>query len=313
MLCLGWFNKLAAFAAVLTIAASIHASQAMAQASEEDWQLFNRIAEASNTIGPETAREGHKLCVELGKEIAARTDMPAAQRLYFEAEIESCIAYAMNNGQYSDETGDECSHHFLSARLMAEAIKAAQDMPGVAQEWFTNLRDRLQRASELGPQLGCKGDYAELLASLPAADAIIAATPRAGLPDDELMVRFEQLKYGITAEGPEQWLAQCRALSEEVERLGPTFHEVERWYFLAQVEDCIARTMAMSGFSDDTGNACTHHHAFAQSLSVALLLNKDMPFFEDNFRQFMAGELATAMRQGPGMGCAQDYEVLKID
>lgn len=304
-------THVAAMLLVLSIAALGLASPAAAQAADEDFQLLNRIFEASNSVSPETAREAQAACVAIGKEIDARTEMIEVQRLSLKAEVESCISYAMNNGQYSDETGDQCSHHMAFATLLTQAFQAAQGMEGIFPEQFEDVRNRLQRASELGPQMGCTGDYAALLASLPTAEEM-AAVRSVGLPDRDLTSRFEELKYTISAEGPEQWLVQCRALANEVEQRGPTFHEVERWFFMAQVEDCIARTMAMSGFSDESGNACAHHHAFAQNLSLALVLNKDTPFFEDGFRQFMAAELETAMRQGPGMGCMEDYTGLAV-
>jgi len=284
---------------------------AVAQGTEEDWQILNRIFEASNSVRPETAREAQAQCAAIGKEIAARTDMLEVQRLALQAEVESCISYAMNNGQYEDETGDQCSHHLAFARLLTDAILEALKMEGIFPEQFADARDRLQRASEVGPQMGCNGDYASLLASLPTAEEI-AAAQNMGRPNSELQGRFEELKYSISAEGSEQWLPQCRALGEEVERRGPSLHEVERWYFSALVEDCVARTMAMSGFSDETGDACAHHHLFAQNLSLALVLNKETPFFEDTFRQFMTAELETAMQQGPGMGCTEDYAGLAV-
>jgi len=96
-------KTLVALALAAVIAVSTFATQAVAQATEEDWQLLNRILEASNSVSPETAREAHKACVAIGEEVAARTNLHPAERLYFESEVESCIAYAMNNGQFSDE------------------------------------------------------------------------------------------------------------------------------------------------------------------------------------------------------------------
>ncbi len=299
-------------AVLLALTAGLLVSPAAAQGSDEDWQLLNRIFDASNSVSPTTAREAQAKCVAIGREIDARPDMIEMQRLTLQAEVESCIAYAMNNGQYSDETGDQCSHHMAFARLLTASIQAAQGVEGVSKEQFEEARYRLQGAVQRGPQMGCSGDYAALLASLPAEDAI-ASNERPGLPDQELMGKFEQLKYGIIADGPEQWLTLCRTLRAEVDQRGPSFHEVERLYFVAQAEDCVARTMALSGFIDETGTACTHHHAFAQNLSQALRADKDTPFFEDGFRQFMENELITAMRQGPGMGCTEDYAGLAVE
>lgn len=312
MLGFGLVKNLTALALAAIIAAPTYATETMAQATEEDWQLLNRIVEVSNFISPETAREGHKRCLELRKEVMLlpRT-VPTAQRFYFEAEIESCIAYAMNNGKYSDETGDECSHHFEFARLLRESIKLAQNMVGVMPEQLTNLRDRLQRASELGPQLGCKGDYAGLIASLPAVDAVVS-TQGPGVPDEEFLGRIINIKYAITADRPNEWLAACREFEAEIERR-EDLHDAERAYFAALVEDCIARTMVMGNVSDRTGDACVHHHLYATNLSLSLQLDKDAPFFNDDFRQFVLGELAVTLQQGPGMGCTQDYEALRIN
>ncbi|MFN0190413.1 MAG: hypothetical protein ACKVP5_00315 [Aestuariivirga sp.] len=162
------------FRAAMWVAAL--ATPVAAQSGGADIQLLNRIFEASNAIEsdePETARAAYKTCTELGQELAARTSMEAGVRYYFEAEIEGCLSYAMYHGEISDETGDKCSHHLAHAEKLKEAILAAQNQKGVRQDQLTDLRDSLQRASEVGPQqYGCTGDYAKLIQSLPATDAV---------------------------------------------------------------------------------------------------------------------------------------------
>lgn len=162
--------------AILAAAAAMLATPAAAQGSETGFQLLNRIFEASNAVEsdePETARQAYKTCTELGKELAAQADIEAAVRSYLEAEVEGCLSYAMYHGDFSDQTGDKCSHHMAHAEKLTEAILAAQNQKGVQQEQLTNLRDSLQRASEVGPQhYGCTGDYAKLLQALPATDTL---------------------------------------------------------------------------------------------------------------------------------------------
>jgi hypothetical protein len=163
-------------ALVLAAAAAVFPMPAAAQGGETDFQFLNRIFEVSNAVSsgePETARAAYKTCTELGQELVARKDMEAGVRYYFEAEIEGCLSYAMYHGEFSDATGDKCSHHFTHAEKLKDAILAAQNKKGVRQEQLTNLRESLQRASEVGPQqYGCAGDYAKLIQALPATDAI---------------------------------------------------------------------------------------------------------------------------------------------
>jgi hypothetical protein len=303
-------NIVAALLFALLAAASVTASPAAAQATQEDWQLLKQIIEAPNNVStPEAARETQTLCVELGKQLTTRPDIEPAQRFYFEAEVEGCIAYAMNNGRYSDETGDVCSHHFAFASLLTESIRAMQNLPGVEQQQFSDMRDRLESASRTGEQFRCTSDYVGLLASLPQTDAI-ASTQDAGVPNEELMGRLSNMKYAITADRSDEWLAQCRQLEAEVTERSAEFHEVERIYFTALVEDCVAATLVLGRISDEVGDGCVHHHLFASRLHQSLLLDREAPFYNDDFRQYVQGELTVAMRQGPGMGCTQDYESL---
>lgn len=295
----------------LTFATSLLSTPANAQATQADWDLLNRIFEASNSVSRETARQAHGLCVELGKEVAARSDMTPAQHLYFQAEVESCLSYAMNNGEFSDENGSECSHHFKMASLFAQSIVAAQGQPGVVQDQLTNLRDRLQRASEIGPQIGCEGDYAALLASLPATDTI-ASTQETGVPDDQIREQIFNATNAIEATQSADWVQMCRTFEEGVAQR-EQLHDVERVYFGAMIENCIATAMARGSYSDESGDACVHHHAFASKMLEALLFDEGMTFFSDDYREYVQEELKIAIRQGPGMGCTQDYEGLRLE
>ncbi len=305
--------KIAALAAALTAAAASFSMPAAAQSAEADFQLLNQIFEASNSIEsdePEIAREAYKTCTALGRELAARKDMEAGVRSYFEAEIEGCLSYAMYHGEFSDETGDKCSHHFTHAEKLAEAIRSAQNKKGVQQEQLTNLRDSLQRAGEVGPQhYGCTGDYARLIQSLPATDAV-APVVEAGIPNKEIMDQISSTTYGITDKDSAEWLRKCRSFSAAVANHAG-LNAIERAYFDGQIENCIATTMARGNMSDETGDVCFHHHLFASRLAETLTLDTKAAFLDSGFREYVSEEIKTAARQGPGMGCKQDYEALK--
>lgn len=295
--------------AALAIAASAFATHVTAQEMGIGWQLLNRIVEASNSISTDTAREGYDLCVEIGRELDAIEEMDLVERLYLESEVESCIAYAMNNGQFSDENGDSCDHHFLFATRLTESILAAQGKPGVQPEQFEETRNRLQRAIELGPDMGCTGDYAGLIGTLPAQDAIAVA---AGIPNEGIERRFATLKGGITRETADETIVACRALGDEVQQ-NLALNAVEITYFEAVTEDCIAGAMVHGGKPNDVGDACAHHHLYAMHLSVTLMVDREMKFLAESALNRINYAFETALRQGPEMGCTEDYSGLRIE
>ena len=233
-------------------------------------------------------------------------------RYYLEAEVEACLSYAMYHGDFTDATGDKCSHHFAHAEKLKEAIVAAQNQKGVQQEQLTNLRDSLQRASEVGPQhYGCAGDYAKLITSLPATDALAPAN-EPGIPNRQIMDQISSATQAVTDTDSQTWLAACRKLPEAL--AGPAeLNAVERVYFEGLIENCIATVMARGNMSDGTGDACAHHHVFASKLAQTLALDTKAAFLDKGFREYVSEELKTAKRQGPGMECKQDYEALKSD
>lgn len=301
----------AALAAALFAAMAVFSTPAAAQGSDADFQFLNRIYDVSNSVDEDTAREAFKSCQDLGKELAARQDMEAAVKFYFEAEIESCLSYAMSHGEFTDASGDECHHHFAAAEKFAAAILAAQNKAGVQQEQLTNLRERLQRLSEIAPQRGCTGDYAKLIQSLPATDAIMPPD-ESGIPNKQIMDQISSTTHGITDTDSAEWLRKCRGFSADVAGHAE-LNAIERAYFEGQIENCIATTMARGNMSDETGDVCFHHHLFASKLADTLALDTKAVFLDAGFREYVSEELKTAKRQGPGMGCKQDYESLKSD
>lgn len=303
--------KALAIANALALSFAAFFFPAAAQSSDTDFQFLNRIYEVSNSVDDDTAQQAFKSCHDLGKELAARTDMEAAVKLNFEAEIESCLSYAMSHGEFTDESGDECAHHFAAAEKFTAAILTAHNKAGVRQEQLTNLRERLHRLSETGPQRGCTGDYAKLIQSLPAADAIVPPD-EAGIPDKRIMEAISGATHGITDKDSAEWLRKCRAFSADV-AARPARNPVERTYLEGQIENCVATAMARGNMSDGTGDVCFHHHQFASKLAETLALNTKAAFLESGFREYVSEELKIAKRQGPGMGCKQNYESLKAD
>lgn len=123
--------------------------------------LLLEIVEAINSVSEETAREAHAKCLGISKKLADRKDIADIQRLYFEGMISSCISYAMNNGQYSDATGDQCSHQFAYAAKLNQVVKMGEAKPEFAAQ-LPNIKDTLDGAIRSGQSVDCPQDFEAL-------------------------------------------------------------------------------------------------------------------------------------------------------
>jgi hypothetical protein len=299
----------------LVAGAVISSPSALAQNDDANWRLLNEILNTSNSVNnsgsEENARKAYARCVELGEEVRARQDMDITVRHYFEAEVESCLHYAMHRGKFSNGTVDQCSHHFAFAKKLVDAILSAQGKAGPTLEQLENLRHRLRRAGETGPDIGCTGDYAGLIALLPVTDTLPPSQPP-GVPDEQILRHITGAIGEIGATETEAWLRTCRSFLEGVSQRAE-LHEVERIYFGALVENCLATALARSDAPGKYGDACVHHHLYATRMAEALARDKETPFFNADYRLIVSEELKVIVRQGPAMGCLQDYGDLRGD
>lgn len=131
-------------------------------APEPDFALWQDIMDARSAIAPETARHSQMACTGLAAGIAAKPGRPDAEKAFLEGLIENCIAAAMEQGKYSDTSGDTCSHHFTYASKVAEALKLLADEPLYAMQMEPILAEELRVAKEQGALKGCKQDYGSL-------------------------------------------------------------------------------------------------------------------------------------------------------
>ena len=129
--------------------------------SEGGYDLLLEIVAAINSVSEETAREAHARCLDISKKLADRKDIADIQRLYFEGMISSCISYAMNNGQYSDATGDQCSHQFAYAAKLNQVVKLGATKPEFAAQ-LPNIKDTLDGAIRSGQSVNCEQDFEAL-------------------------------------------------------------------------------------------------------------------------------------------------------
>ena len=146
----------------LAIALGMLLPQTAARAqSEGGYDLLLEIVAAINSVSEATAREAHARCLGISKKLADRKDIADIQRLYFEGMISSCVSYAMNNGQYSDDTGDQCSHQFAYAAKLNQVVKMGKDKPEFAAQ-LPNIKDTLDGAIRSGQSVNCKQDFEAL-------------------------------------------------------------------------------------------------------------------------------------------------------
>jgi DNA-binding GntR family transcriptional regulator len=300
--------KIATLAIAITLGC---AGTARAQVSEEDRQFMNEIAEAMNSANDEeTTREAHGRCVDLSKRLAARSNVDPLQRLYFEAMIEHCISSAMYNGQFSDATGDACSHHFTYATKLSEVIREGNGKSGFAGELMQEMGHQLQRATEIGPQLGCKGDYEAFRPAIDIAKA--AAALPASEPDFALWQQIVDTQSAITDQTARDGQKACLSFAAKIaEKLGRPV--AERAFLEAQIANCISVAMEKGKYSDETGDLCVHHHRYASKLFEAVQASKDDRAYAAMLGPIIAEELKLALEQGPAMGCKQDYGALKAE
>ena len=128
------------------------------RAQDSDFELFSQLNDAINNVSEETARESHDACLDIATKVAARSGMSPLMRLYFESQVESCIAYAMNNGGYSDESGDQCSHQFAHATKLAQLIDQAGSHEVYASQ-LPEYRNMLESAVRLAEGMKCEQDF----------------------------------------------------------------------------------------------------------------------------------------------------------
>jgi hypothetical protein len=146
----------------IAIALGMLLTQTAARAqSEGGYDLLVETVEAINSVSVETAREAHAKCLGISKKLVDRKDIADIRRLYYEAMISKCISYAMNNGQYSDSTGDQCSHEFDYASKLNQVVKMGEGKPEFAGA-MPGFKSNLEGAIISAQSVECPQDFEAL-------------------------------------------------------------------------------------------------------------------------------------------------------
>ena len=281
-----------------------------AQSGEAERLLLNEILQTAATADADNARAVHAKCLAYRDRVAAMPEVSPVQRLHLEAEIDFCISYAMHRGQFTDATGDDCSHHYSFATKFAQVITQGRGQPGFTPELMQALGDRLQSATAMGPATGCRSDYRVF------GQAIAIAKEEAAKPPPEsphkLWDDISGAARSVTAGNAREIHKHCLSLSARI-AAKTALPAAERLFYEGLVEDCIARAMVTGNYSDETGDGCSHHFRFAQKYAEGATAAKAEPGLPPMFAEIMKAELDIAKRQGPGMGCKQDYGSLQAE
>ncbi len=281
---------------------------ASAQDTEATRDFMNKVIEVSNGINKETARDSAAKCKALAGEIGSIPSLNNTQRTYFEAEIESCLAYAMNNGGFDDEVGDDCKHYYLYTTKLAAAMDGWLKIEGTEGEFMANLVDRLDSAMHMGPSLGCKNDdYTAFQPTLDAARISAAKQPKA--IDADFMGEIMNATSAITPESAKSDLAKCNAFTGRLS--GKDLFPIEKIYFPALIEQCLSTAIEKGAPPDGKGDACAHLYLHAQGVADSLKASKAdfNPYqaFGDLFREFLKSAIAHASE----LKCTQDFASIK--
>ena len=291
-----------ALAACVVLAASC--LPCTAQVTDDDIALLREIMSVDTSS--ENAKAAHAQCLALQQKLAAKQPMDPLQRLYNEAEIEGCIAYALHNGNFTDDKGDACTHHMAFASKLDQVIREGDGKPGFQGEVMTVMSERLKRATEIGPQLGCKGDYSKFAGAVESAAQ--AGQQTAAEPDLALLNDIAAAFGNLKPENAKDVQKTCEALRPKLAEK-PNRPAAERLYIEANIINCVVQAMEIGKYSDASGDVCSHTYSYAKTMAEAAKATEgDMLYggFESSF----AEEVKIAAETAKGKGCTQDYNGL---
>ena len=291
-----------ALAASAILAASVLPCHA--QVTDDDIALLREIMSVDTS--PENAKAAHKQCLALQEKLAAKQPMDPLQRLYNEAEIEGCIAYALNNGKFTDDKGDACTHHMAFASKLDQVIREGTGKPGFQGEVMTMMSDRLKRATEIGPQLGCKGDYSIFASAVESAAQ--AGQQAATEPDLSLLNEIGAAFNNLKPETAKDIQKTCEALRPKLAEKSNR-PAAERLYIEANIINCVVQAMDIGKYSDASGDVCSHTFSYARTMAEATTAAKTDPLY-GGFAESFGEEVKLAAETAKGKGCKEDYTTI---
>lgn len=111
----------------------------------------------------------------------------------------------------------------------------------------------------------------------------------------------------ITASNAKDIAQKCAASGAQVDGL-QGLNDAQRLGFKAEAEHFISMAMRVGGYSDETGDRCSHHYAYTEGFAAATEGWLKAPQSTPEYMQALAALLKTALNDAKQMGCSDDYE-----
>lgn len=161
------FRALSLFAALFVF----HLTPAQAQNDKETRALYGQLFEIMSKTTAANARDQVSKCEAMRQQMKGVPTLSDPQRLDFESLVERCIVVAMNRGEFSDKTGDQCAHQYARAEKLAAAIDGWLKEPTHGGQDLASRGRELDTIGDNGKLLGCKSDYGAFAKTVAATHA----------------------------------------------------------------------------------------------------------------------------------------------
>lgn len=132
---------------------------AQAEVPEAAKNVYVQLFEVMRNGKAETARSDASRCAAIGENLRSVQGLVESTRLDLEALVERCIFLAMNYGEFSDKTGDQCSHHLAYVKKLAAALESLMKEPDHGGQDLKSRAGELEQSAHNGELIGCKNDY----------------------------------------------------------------------------------------------------------------------------------------------------------
>jgi uncharacterized surface protein with fasciclin (FAS1) repeats len=252
------------------------------------------------------AAESIKQCQAFSDEIKNTEGVTPLEVSYVETQVEACIALVMHEGQYTDGTGDACSHYYAYAKMVASLAETLTAEPAASADFKSEVILQLEHAGDKSKLLDCTDDYTVFAPAIAAAKQAAAGTT-----DLSFMNEILAATAAITPENAKESVATCNGFGQKmVETQG--LSDVENNYYPAIIEACLAVATEKGNFTDEYGgDACSHLYGYAESLHAAIEVARNRPGAFQDMVPDMQANLEKAVAHAAELTCPQDLSDVK--
>ena len=272
------------------------------------WDFKQEIDDIVAAKGAKNPQEAYANCKTLEAKLSKRANGIAVQRLYGEAMMAKCILFALDDGKFSDETGDVCTHHFIYASKLADIIRQSGSLGPEYSEAISDVGLELKRALALVKHDGCKGDYAALENVQPVQPKASAKPEQEGFSWPFLDEISKAARTG-TGTSPQDRYKQCTALGQRLAARSD-ISDLQRLLGGALISGCLSWAMKDGGFSDATGTACSHGFDYAKNITKFFGMAKNHPSYDADMLSLLQLDFGNVIEATKTMGCSDDFEGL---